>query len=352
MAAASSSYHTHVFISSTMVDLPAHREAAMDAVWRCDMYPLAAERDSAGPHAPGAYSLQLADQAEVYVGIFAHRYGTIPPGGALSITEMEYRRARERKIPILIFMPADEHPIDPGDGEADPEKAAKLARLKAELRASYVVGFFRSPADLEYRVFAALVALRQQGVLPPAAQANTPHSRTVSTIPVPPTPYLAHPYILGRRFYGRQAELAALDAWAASSDPMLLIDAIGGAGKSALTWHWTQERSGSAIPQRASVVWWSFYESDATMDNFLSHTLAYLHQQPIEEIAKMPRAEAEQALLLALTQGQHLVVMDGLERVLQAYHRGDAAQLPDEYIGSANDATDATPDTTQRRTCV
>ena len=46
-----------------------------------------------------AESLRIVDEATIYLGIFAHRYGYIPKGNSISITEMEYNRAVERGIP-------------------------------------------------------------------------------------------------------------------------------------------------------------------------------------------------------------------------------------------------------------
>ena len=49
-------------------------------------------------------SLKMVDEADLYLGIFAYRYGYIPEGHKLSITEMEYNQAVKRKIPRLIFI--------------------------------------------------------------------------------------------------------------------------------------------------------------------------------------------------------------------------------------------------------
>jgi hypothetical protein len=39
--------------------------------------------------------------ADIYLGVLANRYGHVPKGHTISITEMEYNRARERGIPRL-----------------------------------------------------------------------------------------------------------------------------------------------------------------------------------------------------------------------------------------------------------
>ena len=45
----------------------------------------------------------MVEQADVYVGIFAYRYGYVPDGHDISITEMEYNRASDLGKPRLIF---------------------------------------------------------------------------------------------------------------------------------------------------------------------------------------------------------------------------------------------------------
>ena len=48
-------------------------------------------------------------------------------------------------------------------------------------------------------------------------------------------------YIGSHAFVGRVAELETLSDWASPSEPhpVLLYEAIGGTGKSMLTWEWT-----------------------------------------------------------------------------------------------------------------
>ncbi len=118
-----------VVISSSVINLPKHRQAAIDGVWRGDMRPVAMERDRLSlDRSPLKYSLELVDSARVYLGIFANRYGTCPQGYDESITVLEYRRAVDREMPILIFLNKDDVPVAPEDVEDDPEKRDKLKR--------------------------------------------------------------------------------------------------------------------------------------------------------------------------------------------------------------------------------
>jgi hypothetical protein len=85
-----------VMISSTARDLPEHRKEAMDACLRQGMFPTMMEHLPASDDEAISASLEMVDRADIYVGIFAHRYGYVPAGHPISVTEMEYDRAVER----------------------------------------------------------------------------------------------------------------------------------------------------------------------------------------------------------------------------------------------------------------
>jgi hypothetical protein len=81
-------------------------------------------------------------------------------------------------------------------------------------------------------------------------------------------------------------------------------------------------------------MWWSFYESDATFENFVTRALAYVMRRPLEEIQQIPAPERETQLLAALDREHFLLALDGLERILVAYARMDAARLEDSRVGN------------------
>ena len=47
-------------------------------------------------------------------------------------------------------------------------------------------------------------------------------------------------------------------------------------GKSALTWKWFNDIAPQEMKNLAGRMWWSFYESDATFENFVARALAYV----------------------------------------------------------------------------
>src|SRR5262249_45421002 len=67
-------------------------------------------------------------------------------------------------------------------------------------------------------------------------------------------------------------------------------------------------------------------------ENFVTRALAYVSRRPREAGAELSAPEREQQLLAALDREPFLVVLDGLERVLIAYARMDAAHLSDDDL--------------------
>jgi tetratricopeptide (TPR) repeat protein len=319
-----------VVISSTARDLPEHRREVMDACLRLGMFPKMMEHLPAAAADAVRISVALVDEAEIYQGIFAHRYGYVPAGYDISITEMEYDRAVARGIPRLIFLMHDDHPVRAADVEKG-TNAAKLAALKARLDSEHVVSYFKSPEDLRAQVIHSLSLYRRP---------NPGALHYIGAIPAPPEAYIAHPYTLlqTKGLVGRRAELGLLTDWIATPGAdvhgarILTIVAIGGMGKSALTWAWFHDIAPQRMKPLAGRLWWSFYESDATFENFVARALAYVARRPREEVQQLPATEREERLLAALDREPFLVVLDGLERLLVAYARLDAARLADEDL--------------------
>jgi hypothetical protein len=318
-----------VMISSTALDLPEHRNLVKDACLRQGMFPIMMEHLPAADADAIEESLRIVNEADIYLGIFAYRYGYVPEGYNISITEMEYNHAVERGIPRLIFLMHKKHPLTAEDFETG-EGAVKIEALKTRLKKERVVNFFKSPAELQAEVIDSLSKLRET---------NLTAFHYISDIPEPPEPYIAHPYtLLQTNLVGRQDELNLLTDWVTKSSSdlyparILSIVAIGGMGKSALTWKWFNEIAPQEMKPLAGRLWWSFYESDASFENFVIRALAYVSKRTREEIQKLPPPEREEQLLSILDREPFLFVLDGLERLLIAYSRMDAARMTDDDL--------------------
>ncbi len=335
-------------ISSTSIDLPEHRQQAMDACLRQGVFPIDMEHLPARDADAIRVSLEMVDQADLYIGIYAWRYGHRPAGHDISIPEMEFNRAVKRGIPILVFTIHREHPLTITMMEADKDAQERLEALK--IRASQGRGRleFKTPVELRSHIIQSLGAcLAEAAAAPPQPPAL--HLHPPNLIPSPPTPYIAHPYALlqTRDVVGRRDELQRLTDWV-TDNPLVPPDvrlftlvAIGGMGKSALTWKWFNDIAPKELPHFAGRMWWSFYESDASFENFVIRALAYTAGLPEAEVRQIPAPEREEQLWQLLDQRPFLLVLDGLERLLLAYARMDAAYLPDEDLDeqAANDIT-------------
>ncbi len=143
-----------VFLSSTFQDLREER-AAVGEVCRELGLGVAVIESFVTHHTPLEASFAQLDQCEVYLGIFARRYGHIPSGQAVSVTEMEYDRAGRLGLTRLCFFLEDDatRPADQIDADSLPRLRAFKQRMLKEVD----VGFFRDLDGLRLMVYRALV---------------------------------------------------------------------------------------------------------------------------------------------------------------------------------------------------
>jgi tetratricopeptide (TPR) repeat protein len=141
--------------------------------------------------------------------------------------------------------------------------------------------------------------------------------------------HLAHPYPMPPNFTGRVAERTLLTNWLNedTENRLFVLRALGGFGKSALTWHWLTHDFDSK--EWNKVVFWSFYEGDASFEHFIEETLKYLN-------IAVPQGQRPQvdALLKAMQAQKILLIMDGFERALRAYSSMNAAYQGDSELPS------------------
>jgi hypothetical protein len=350
-----------VAVSSTFEDLKEHRDALIDILTGHRLFPLAMEHDSARPGADVIdSSLQKVRDGAAYVGIISRRYGQVPscpqrnPENR-SITELEFAEAQRLDRPILLFLMGEAHPVREADVELDPENRKKLQAFRERAKqmgpdapVHRVYDTFNSLEQFRAKAARAVAELEDYLQAPAATAPATPPAESSSAsaeaapgpapMPAPPAFYAEPPYIGSHQFVGRQAELDRLSDWAAAADPhaVLLFEAIGGTGKSMLTWEWTTQHATVVREDWAGRFWYSFYEKGAIMADFCRRALAYITGRPLDEFRKKKTPELGDLLLRHLQARPWLLVLDGLERVLVAYHRYDAAQLADEEAGSSD----------------
>ena len=302
-------------------------------------------------------SLQMVRDSAAYILVISLKYGQTPEcpernPDQLSVTELEFNEAQHQKRPILLFVMGDKHPGTKDDFERDPVKESKLDAFRERAKKSLpdsqvdrVYSVFNSLEDFKGKIGSPLAELNKhlESADKPSSKDSTPTPATTTTdsnaIPTPPAFYAEPDYIGSHQFVGRERELEDISDWAKPADPtnLLLYEAIGGNGKSMLTWEWTTEHATQVRADWAGRFWYSFYERGAIMADFCQRALAYMTGQPLKELRKKKTTELKEPLLAQLHARPWLLVLDGLERVLVAYHRIDAAEMPDE---DANNPTD------------
>ncbi|HMG74227.1 MAG TPA: TIR domain-containing protein [Pyrinomonadaceae bacterium] len=148
-------------------------------------------------------------------------------------------------------------------------------------------------------------------------------------------PNLVHHYPLQSNFTGRTKERTDLSAWLSDDEhPIYQLVAMGGMGKSALTWYWlTHDVLRSTNSKLDGVMWWSFYESDSSFPRFIDEALKYVDGRPID-LAKLPSTHDRVQELRRLLQDKTIFfLLDGFERQLRAYARLDAPYREDLTSG-------------------
>ena len=146
-----------VFVSSTWTDLQPEREAVERALHRLGKVSFEGmEYFGSRPETSKETCLVEVAKSDLYVGIFAHRYGSIDPETGLSMTELEYRKAEELGKPCYIYLKSDEVPVRPDYIEQYEEGRQKLRALKERLKGTRTLSFFVSPDDLALRVIVDL----------------------------------------------------------------------------------------------------------------------------------------------------------------------------------------------------
>ena len=237
---------TTIYLSSTYEDLKEHRRAVFDALRQSDYRVIAMEDYVATDERPVEKCLNDVDQSDIYIGIFAFRYGYVPPSDhgnpdGLSITELEFRRAKSKK-PCLIFLvkKGDTWPLNFVDAVTEKDKGERIDKLREYLGREKTASFFSSPYQLASLVQTAVTKQLQQ-------ISNVRRATTTEREPSPaitwdikkdgsPYPGLMHfTPEYAPVFFGRDAEIVeVLDRLRLPERRFLIISGGSGTGKSSL----------------------------------------------------------------------------------------------------------------------
>lgn len=172
---------------------------------------------------------------------------------------------------------------------------------------------FPLPSD----ICKASVEERAIGLQKSNAKINSQFTRLIG-IPLKPQPYFAHFFHLHSNFTGRTNELKALCDWFNDNkDSVIVLNAIGGMGKSSLAWYWLKECVNSSSNE--GIIWWSFYEGESSFTKFLNDAIIYLSGKEIDPGDIGSNYEKTRIVINLLGERKFLLILDGFERQLGTY---------------------------------
>ncbi|KPA11637.1 hypothetical protein MHK_008166 [Candidatus Magnetomorum sp. HK-1] len=135
-----------IYISSTFEDLKVYRKAVYDVLNQLGHKVIAMEDYVASDKRPLQQCLTDVASCDIYIGLFAWRYGYIPPNNEKSITELEYQQATQNNIERLIFILDETASWPPNSIDID---RTLIAQFKKQLMTNHMVQQFKTPDELK-----------------------------------------------------------------------------------------------------------------------------------------------------------------------------------------------------------
>jgi Domain of unknown function (DUF4062)/NACHT domain len=153
-----------VYVSPTFEDLRECRDKVRLVLQQLRHIDVAMETYVAEPERPLEKCLDDVAASDLYVGIFAWRYGYVPPGRDRSITELEYRSAIEHHKDCLIFLLDEDAPWPPKHVDEDKRR---VRQLRSELSEQHICSLFRTSDQLASLVSSAVAnwSIQRVGIL-------------------------------------------------------------------------------------------------------------------------------------------------------------------------------------------
>ncbi|MDN5942897.1 MAG: SUMF1/EgtB/PvdO family nonheme iron enzyme [Nitrospira sp.] len=236
-----------IYLSSTYEDLKDYRRVVFDALRQSGYQVFAMEDYVAADQRPVDKCLKDVEKADIYVGLFAFRYGYIPPAShnnpnGLSITELEFQRAVALNKSCLTFVVKDTTPWSRtyDDAYVSEDKGERIKVLRQHLLAEKIASAFESPHELATLVLTAVKKHLDGKKLAEAPVSEVSANPTVISWDIEKN---GSPYPGLMRFtrkyapvyFGRDAEIRdILDRFRLPEGRFLIISGASGTGKSSL----------------------------------------------------------------------------------------------------------------------
>lgn len=140
-----------VFISSTYKDLIPHRNDIWEMLESYNLDISGMEKFGARPEKPLATCLKEVEGSNLFIGIVGMRYGSIDKATGKSFSQLEYEKAKELNIDILIYL-IDEKNANIVPDLIDFENHSKLKTFKSSLRKNHTIDTYVEAIDLVKKI--------------------------------------------------------------------------------------------------------------------------------------------------------------------------------------------------------
>lgn len=163
-----------VFVSSTLGELAAERDAARDAITALRLTPVMFEL-GARPHPPAEVYRDYLSQSHIFIGIYGESYGWVGPGATVSGVEEELSLAAEMPRLLYITNPAPDR---------DPRLTSMIEQIEETAEITYRT--FASPAELGQKIeedLALLLSERFETGDRPSGKTRPVSSRSIAILP-------------------------------------------------------------------------------------------------------------------------------------------------------------------------
>ena len=212
------------FVSSVSAQLESTRSQIIQDLCKAGYDVSAMETFGAQPAVPLDVCLGEVRNSDIVILLVGPRYGSMLPQG-ISYTHAEYREAQGAGVPVIAIR-------IPDDEGLDAEERALLKVFAEEVGSTSTYDSLAHGESLERispKVLAALTSARDRGDIGHRFSVFQEHERYFG-------PLLQGQALLTHEgpFVGREQEFERIQSFIGGSEPLLLLEAPGGSGKSRL----------------------------------------------------------------------------------------------------------------------
>jgi len=155
-----------VFISSTYTDLIEERQKILKILLMADCIPAGMEAFVATDDEQFEVIKRVIDLCDYYVLIIGKRYGSVNPNTGFSYTEMEYMYAKEKGIPVLVFVIDDCVTLPDEKVEHDHDRVKKLYLFREKAMINRLASIWKTTDELTGQLAIAIMRATTEIIRP------------------------------------------------------------------------------------------------------------------------------------------------------------------------------------------